>query len=102
MTSATAKTLLLHLRALRAKSGLTQEQLAEKAEISYKYYQAIEEGRKKDLRLSTLIKLAKAYDLTVSRLLETPSKLPPSPKAPQKVLYRAKKAAKKSAERKKK
>jgi transcriptional regulator with XRE-family HTH domain len=102
MTAANTKTLLLHLRALRAKSGLTQEQLAEKAEISYKYYQAIEEGRKQDLRLSTLVKLAKAYDLTVSRLLETTVRLPSSNKSTSKVSYRTKKGKGTAAERKKK
>jgi transcriptional regulator with XRE-family HTH domain len=102
MTSAATPAFLSHLRSLRAKSGLTQEQVAEKAEISYKYYQAIEEGRKRDLRLSTLTKLAKAHDLTVSRLLETPARLPSHNRPLQKVSYRSAKTKKTPPKEKKK
>jgi transcriptional regulator with XRE-family HTH domain len=62
-------TLLKRLRALREKAGLTQEQFAEKAGMSYKYYQQIEIGQKEDLRLSTLERLAAAHDIAVSELL---------------------------------
>ena len=48
---------------------MTQEQFAERAGISYKYYQQIETGRKPDLRLSTLERLAKAHGLEVYQLL---------------------------------
>jgi transcriptional regulator with XRE-family HTH domain len=48
---------------------LTQEAFAESASISYKYYQAVEAGRKPDLRLSTLERLAKAHGLEVWELL---------------------------------
>jgi transcriptional regulator with XRE-family HTH domain len=61
--------LLKRLRQLRASAGLTQEQFAEKAGISYKYYQQIESGRKRDLRLSTLERLAKAHRIPLSQLL---------------------------------
>ena len=61
---------LKRLRKLRLEQGLTQEAFAEKAQISYKYYQAIEEGRKKDLRLSTLDKLARAHEISLSRFLD--------------------------------
>ena len=37
--------------------------------MSYKYYQAVEAGRKADLRLSTLERLAKAYEIEVWELL---------------------------------
>lgn len=39
------------------------------AGFSYKYYQAIEAGRGRDLRLSTLERLATAYGLEVHELL---------------------------------
>lgn len=61
--------LLERLRALRLASGLTQEQFSEQAGISYKYYQAVEAGRKRELRLSTLERLARAYELEVWELL---------------------------------
>ena len=57
------------IRQLREQRGVTQEEFAELAEISYKYYQAIEAGRKIDLRLSTLERLAKAHGLDVWELL---------------------------------
>ena len=61
--------LLTRLRALRAAHGLTQEAFAERSGISYKYYQAVEAGRKRELRLSTLERLARAYGLEVWQLL---------------------------------
>jgi transcriptional regulator with XRE-family HTH domain len=65
----TLDTLIERIRRLRAELGLTQEGFAEKAHISYKYYQAIEAGRKPDLRLSTLERLARAHGLEVWELL---------------------------------
>jgi transcriptional regulator with XRE-family HTH domain len=61
--------LLNRLKRLRKSAGLTQEQFAERAGISYKYYQQIESGRKADLRLSTLERLADAHRIKLSNLL---------------------------------
>ena len=61
--------LLKRLKELRQKAGLTQEEFAEGANFSYKYYQQIESGRKRDLRLSTLERLAKAHRIELSELL---------------------------------
>lgn len=61
--------LLLKLKSLRAERGWTQEQFAEKAAMSYKYYQAVEAGRKRDLRLSTLERLARGHGVEVWQLL---------------------------------
>ena len=69
MEDTTIQQLLGRLKALRAARGLTQEQFAEESGISYKYYQAVEAGRKRDLRLSTLDRLAKAHGLEVWQLL---------------------------------
>jgi transcriptional regulator with XRE-family HTH domain len=66
--------LLKRLRELRRRHGLSQEAFAEKAGMSYKYYQAVEAGRKRNLRLSTLEKLAAAYHIEVWQLL---SPMPP-------------------------
>jgi transcriptional regulator with XRE-family HTH domain len=61
--------LLKRLRELRDVHGLSQEAFAELSGISYKYYQAVEAGRKRELRLSTLERLANAYGLEVHQLL---------------------------------
>jgi len=69
--------LLRRLRDLRKTQGLTQEAFAEQAGMSYKYYQAVEAGRKAEIRLSTLERLANAYGLEVWELLApTPPKHP--------------------------
>ena len=69
MKGDTTQRLLGRLRALRVERGLTQEEFAEQSGISYKYYQAVEAGRKRDLRLSTLDWLAKAHGLETWQLL---------------------------------
>ncbi len=48
---------------LRARYGWTQKALAKKAGLDYKFYQSIEAGRRKDVRVSTIAKIAKAYDV---------------------------------------
>jgi len=57
------------LRQFRKQAGLTQEEFAEKAQIGYKFYQQIETGTRRDLRLSTLERLADAHGISVSELL---------------------------------
>jgi transcriptional regulator with XRE-family HTH domain len=76
MSSPTVKRLLANLKQLRMQLGLTQEEWAEKHGFSYKYYQAVEAGRKQDLRLSTLEKLAKAHGLEAWQLLMPMAKDP--------------------------
>jgi transcriptional regulator with XRE-family HTH domain len=70
MEAETIEILLKRLKALRIARGWTQEQFAEESGISYKYYQAVEAGRKQDLRLSTLDRLAKAYGIETWQLLQ--------------------------------
>ena len=79
MESPTVQRLLKRLKQLREARGLTQEQFSEASGISYKYYQAVEAGRKRDLRLSTLERLAKAHGLELWQLF---SPLVPTTKAP--------------------
>jgi len=69
MESRTIAPLLERLRELRLRRGLTQEAFAEQAGFSYKYYQALEAGRKRDLRLSTLERLAEAHGMELWQLL---------------------------------
>ena len=65
----TAKLLIARLRELRKRHSLTQERFSEISGVAYKYYQMIEIGKRIDLRLSTLEKLAKAYGIGVHELL---------------------------------
>lgn len=69
MAKSTLKQLLKRLRLLRETHHLSQEAFAEMSGISYKYYQAVEAGRKRELRLSTLERLARAYGIEVWQLL---------------------------------
>jgi len=59
-----------HLKGLRIKRGLTQEKLAEIADISYKNIQYLEAKDPTCPSLITLNKLAKAFDITISQLLK--------------------------------
>lgn len=65
-----AKRLLARVKALREALQLSQEAFAERAGLKYKHYQAIEAGRKIDIRISTLEKLAKACGLEPTELLD--------------------------------
>jgi len=58
------------IKELRKKRGITQEQLAELIETSYKYLQRIEGKNPPDIRLTTILKLAKALKVKPSKLLE--------------------------------
>ena len=93
MAQDTAKRLLARIRALREAHGLTQETFAERADLSYKHYQQVEAGRKFDIRLSTLIKMADALDLTLRELVDFE-------RAPAAVAESAGKYAAKAGERK--
>ena len=65
----TQKNLVKRLKELRKIHGITQEQFSERTGISYKYYQAVETGVKKELRISTLERFADAYGIEVWELL---------------------------------
>ncbi len=69
MESEVGKRLPDRLRQLRQKAELTQEEFAEKARLGYKYYQQIEAGRKEDIRISTLERLARGHGLEIWELL---------------------------------
>ena len=51
------------LKALRAASGLTQEQVAERAGIGYKFYQKLEYGNSTTVRIVTAEKICNAYGI---------------------------------------
>lgn len=57
------------LRALRKQKMLTQEKAASLIGCDYKYYQRLEAGAK-DVRLSMIERIAKAFDMKASILLD--------------------------------
>jgi transcriptional regulator with XRE-family HTH domain len=58
------------IRQLRKKNGFTQEKLAGTANIDYKYIQRIEGRKPPALRIDTLEKLANAFGISISKLLD--------------------------------
>jgi transcriptional regulator with XRE-family HTH domain len=64
-----AKRLMERVRRLRENLGLTQETFAERAGLKYKHYQSVEAGRKTNIKLETLIKMAHACGLEPWELL---------------------------------
>lgn len=76
MANDTAKRLQTRIRALRKARGLTQEVFAERAGLTYKHYQHVESGRKFDIRLSTLIKMAEGLGLSLRELVDFDAALP--------------------------
>lgn len=60
---------MARVKELRLANGLTQEQFAERAGLDYKYYQHVEAGRRPNLGLDTLLKIARGADMDLWRLL---------------------------------
>lgn len=69
MEKETIERLRGHLRKLREIRGVSQEEFAHLAGIDYKFYQSIEAGRRKELRVSSIEKIAKVYGLQAYQLL---------------------------------
>lgn len=70
MANDVAKRLVARIRDLREAKGFTQESFAEHADLKYKHYQSVEAGRKTNLQLFTLIKIAKALGLDLKQLVD--------------------------------
>jgi len=62
--------LALRLRRLRKKSGHTQEKLSELSGIDYKHIQLLEGKKPSGATLDTLEKLAKAFNISISKLID--------------------------------
>jgi len=58
------------LRELRKKHKLTQQQLAELADIDYKHIQLLEGKNPSSPKLTTIAKVAKAFKITPSKLID--------------------------------
>ena len=67
---------MARVKQVRESNGLTQEQFAERAGIDYKYYQHVEAGRKPNLGMETLLKIARGSGLELWELLNFESDLP--------------------------
>lgn len=59
-----------NVRRLRSERGWTQEHAADRAGLQQPSYARIELGRSPDVKLSTLLKLARAYEVRLSDVLE--------------------------------
>ena len=70
MNTHIGRTLSKKIKELRKKQGLTQERLAELTETSYKYIQRIEGRNPPDVRLTTVVRLAKALKVKPAKLIE--------------------------------
>jgi len=66
----TAKRLLARIKRLRESLELSQEAFAERAGLDYKYYQHIEAGRKQNLTMDILTKLASGCGMELSELFD--------------------------------
>lgn len=58
------------LRELRRRHNLTQQELAELAGLDYKHIQRLESKNPTDVKLETIEKLAKAFKISCSKLLD--------------------------------
>lgn len=58
------------IKELREKGGLTQEVLAATTGIDYKYIQKIEGRNPPALRIDTIERIAKAFKISPSKLLD--------------------------------
>lgn len=58
-----------HLKSLRRKKKLTQEELAYQAGLEYKYIQRLEGNKPSSPTLNSLEKIGSAFGISVSKLL---------------------------------
>ncbi len=63
------------LRTLRGERGITQEALADRSGVSVDLIKKLEQGQRATARLTTLISLANALDVTLSRLTDKQPRL---------------------------
>jgi len=70
MAARTRLLLAKRLRRLRKQYGYTQQGVAEKAGLDYKYYQTIEGKHPPNLTFDSLERIAKAFGISLSYLLK--------------------------------
>lgn len=70
MDTGIEKKLSKRIRKLRKEKGLTQEKLAELAGVDYKHIQLLEGKNPPVPKLDTVEKIAKAFNVSVAKLLD--------------------------------
>jgi transcriptional regulator with XRE-family HTH domain len=70
MDTAIRLKLAKRIRELRKRERMTQEQLSELSGIDYKHIQLLESNKAPAAKLDTIEKIAKAFDMSPSKLLE--------------------------------
>jgi transcriptional regulator with XRE-family HTH domain len=70
MASATAKKMAKRIRELRLERGWTQEEAAKRCNIKYKYYQEYEGGKPRDMRLSTMERFVRGFEIEFCTLFK--------------------------------
>lgn len=68
MSLTAAQKLAKRIKELRVERGWTQEEAAKHCGIKYKYYQEHESSNPRDIRLSTMEKLAKGFEIGIAEL----------------------------------
>jgi transcriptional regulator with XRE-family HTH domain len=68
MTS--GKTISDNIKRIRAKLGLTQDDLAKKADIKYTTLTKVESGVVNKPSVQTMVKIAKALDVSIEELIK--------------------------------
>lgn len=61
--------LLKNLRLLRKRHSISQERIAELSGLDYKFYQAVEAGRRPNVTLATLDNIAEVYGVSGYQLI---------------------------------
>lgn len=70
MNTEVSRKLAKRMRELREEKGLSQEKLSELSDIDYKHIQLLESKNPPAAKLDTLEKLAKAFGISLSKLLD--------------------------------
>ena len=65
-----SKKLARRIRYYRNERGWTQWETAKQCKIPFKYYQEYEGKNPRDMRLSTMSRIAKAFGITLSELVD--------------------------------
>jgi len=66
-----SSSILDNIKKIRNKKGWSQERLAREADVSYQTLIKIEQNRVKNPKLQTLIKIAKALNVTLDKLINS-------------------------------
>jgi transcriptional regulator with XRE-family HTH domain len=64
------KTIGLKIKAWRAKKGMTQDELAKKADIPYPTLAKIESGAVQNPSIETVVKIAEGLSVTLDQLIQ--------------------------------